>query len=367
MHIRGTLLVRTAFSFSPVTVSSCHRSTPPLSPVSKPLSPRRVFLVLGRASGPPEMSSCLEWQLNVKPGTLKEFECMVRRDFRGPGPYPAHCSPSPFLRAIRTPDAKHEQHTHSHPILWSWHTAISPIRDLHSPSGKVIAEVVGRLISHPNGRPAASNSTASHSNVPSLASSMSPVTPPSYEGDSVKIISSDGSNTMQIPGDNVSPPHHHVHARKSSSPIPAHTKTQIPTLHMLNPHATLMSATALQCYRSHPSSQPLHLFSGPIPGPAKKVDIASPAISYILSAPPLHVRVSREDAVKSGHNIIFRPWEMTKVKTQTSLPSTFPIPTGADLSQRRASAAENRFPFGSLVPLWSRQVGLTDMPSLTHC
>jgi hypothetical protein len=59
---------------------------------------------------------------------------------------------------------------------------------------------------------------------------MSPATPPNYEGDSAKIVSSTASNTMQMPGDNVSPPyHHHVHARKSSSPIPAHTKTsQIP-------------------------------------------------------------------------------------------------------------------------------------------
>ena len=30
---------------------------------------------------------------------------------------------------------------------------------------------------------------------------------------------------MQIFGDNVSPPYHNVHTRKSSSPIPAHTKT----------------------------------------------------------------------------------------------------------------------------------------------
>ena len=58
--------------------------------------------------------------------------------------------------------------------------------------------------------------------------SMSPVTLPNYEGDSAKIVSSAGSNTMQISGDSVSPPYHHVHVRKSSSPIPAHPETQIP-------------------------------------------------------------------------------------------------------------------------------------------
>jgi hypothetical protein len=66
---------------------------------------------------------------------------------------------------------------------------------------------------------------ASHSNVPSPAKSTSPVTPPNYEGDSAEIISSTGLNTMHISGDNISPPyHHHVHTRKSSSPIPAHSK-----------------------------------------------------------------------------------------------------------------------------------------------
>jgi len=66
-----------------------------------------------------------------------------------------------------------------------------------------------------------------HSNIPSSANSMSPVTPPNYEDNSAKIVSPTGSNTMQISGDNVSPPYHHVHARKSSSPIPTHTESQI--------------------------------------------------------------------------------------------------------------------------------------------
>ena len=69
---------------------------------------------------------------------------------------------------------------------------------------------------------------SSYSNIPSLANSMSLVTPPNYESDSTDIVSSAGSNTMQLSGDNISPPHHHVHARKSSSPIPAHMKTQTP-------------------------------------------------------------------------------------------------------------------------------------------
>lgn len=107
------------------------------------------------------------------------------------------------------------------------------------------------------------------------------------------------------------------------------------TLHMLNLCTTLTPATALQRYHNHPSSRSLHLFSEPVPGPTKKVDITSPIISKVLSsladqdqqsqssdvesmkddgilvrvAPPLHVRVSREDASKSGHiNNFMESW-----------------------------------------------------------
>lgn len=60
-------------------------------------------------------------------------------------------------------------------------------------------------------------------------------------------------------------------------------------------------------------------------------------------------------------DIALCPWEMTKVKIQTSPAGTFPVPMGAALAQMRATSAETRFPFGSLGPLWSRQVSLMDM------
>ena len=41
-----------------------------------------------------EMCSYLHWDLNIHPGVLKQFEQMVRRDFRGSGPYPTHTLPS---------------------------------------------------------------------------------------------------------------------------------------------------------------------------------------------------------------------------------------------------------------------------------
>lgn len=58
-------------------------------------------------------------------------------------------------------------------------------------------------------------------------------------------------------------------------------------------------------------------------------------------------------------DIALCPLEMTKVKIQTSPAGTFPVPTGAAIAEMRKLAVETRFPFGSLVPLWSRQIPYT--------
>lgn len=136
-------------------------------------------------------------------------------------------SASSFLGPVRPPETKYEQHPHCHPIIWSRCTSISSLRDFLSTPREVISKVVGRVVSTPTDVPQLPTPPSSHSNVPSPANSMSPVTPPNYEGDTAKIVSSTGSNTMHISSDNISPPYHHVHARKSSSPIPAYTKSQI--------------------------------------------------------------------------------------------------------------------------------------------
>jgi solute carrier family 25 phosphate transporter 3 len=57
-------------------------------------------------------------------------------------------------------------------------------------------------------------------------------------------------------------------------------------------------------------------------------------------------------------DIALCPLEMVKVKIQTSPPGTWPIQLGPAIAKMRASP-ETRFPFGSLVPLWSRQVPYT--------
>lgn len=58
-------------------------------------------------------------------------------------------------------------------------------------------------------------------------------------------------------------------------------------------------------------------------------------------------------------DIALCPLEMTKVKIQTSPTGSFPTKFGPALAQMRANAVETRFPFGSLVPLWSRQIPYT--------
>lgn len=56
-------------------------------------------------------------------------------------------------------------------------------------------------------------------------------------------------------------------------------------------------------------------------------------------------------------DIALCPLEMTKVKIQTSVPGTFPTAFFPAISAMKSSGTN--FPFGSLVPLWSRQIPYT--------
>merc|ERR1711977_565254 len=56
------------------------------------------------------------------------------------------------------------------------------------------------------------------------------------------------------------------------------------------------------------------------------------------------------------------PFEMTKVKMQVTLPGAegqVPKQLLPAMRYMSANAADTRFPFGSLVPLWGRQVPYT--------
>lgn len=62
-------------------------------------------------------------------------------------------------------------------------------------------------------------------------------------------------------------------------------------------------------------------------------------------------------------DIALCPLEMVKVKIQTSPTGTFPTAFGAAWTEMKRTKADTRFPFGSLVPLWSRQVNIVHQSS----
>jgi len=63
-------------------------------------------------------------------------------------------------------------------------------------------------------------------------------------------------------------------------------------------------------------------------------------------------------------DIALCPLEMVKVKIQTSPSGTFPTAFGAAWAEMRRTKVDTRFPFGSIVPLWSRQVCSTQTPKI---
>jgi len=58
-------------------------------------------------------------------------------------------------------------------------------------------------------------------------------------------------------------------------------------------------------------------------------------------------------------DIALCPMEMVKVKVQTSPAGTWPTSLAAATQAMIANKADTRFPFGSVIPLWSRQVPYT--------
>jgi len=58
-------------------------------------------------------------------------------------------------------------------------------------------------------------------------------------------------------------------------------------------------------------------------------------------------------------DIALCPMEMVKVKIQTSPSGTWPTRLSPAIGQMIAQRSETRYPFGSIVPLWSRQIPYT--------
>ena len=186
--------------------------------------------------------------------------------------------PIPTTTALPPPNASIATH-HCHVIVCSPRSALHQyrrMRKLKSPCQSGISLVQGP--EKPSRRPPVNpylvpvdscchpTSPPSRSNIPSPANSMPLVTPPNREGDSAKTVSPAVSNIVQMPGDDVSPPYHHVHTRKSSSSTPAHPRTHTSTD---TKHTSLSYSS-----RSFPPSSPPPLHSN-VPSPANSMSLVT--------------------------------------------------------------------------------------------
>ena len=153
------------------------------------------------------MCSYLKWQLNVEPSALKEFETIVWRDSRVR--YPAHYTlPAPSSGLFAHPKPSTSNIPTAIPSFGPGAPPSPPSTATPTPTDKPSRRSSVDSFPIPTDPPQPPIPPASHSNVPSLANSMSPSPLPNCEGDSAKTVSSAGSNTMQISGNNLSLPYH---------------------------------------------------------------------------------------------------------------------------------------------------------------
>ncbi|KAI0918996.1 hypothetical protein AcV5_002028 [Taiwanofungus camphoratus] len=166
-----------------------------------------------------EMCSYLEWQLNIEPSALKEFEQKVRRDFKGAGPYPTYVLPSPAPSPMpsTTPYTTGTATTPSFASHPSHPTSTSPPKPVPPPVPA--AHPSSAYLTPPTTPDTPGTPEASYSTSTSPASSASPPTPPGYVDHSARIVAS-GSIGTPISIDSVSasvPPAHKPPPPSSSS------------------------------------------------------------------------------------------------------------------------------------------------------
>ncbi|KAH7927453.1 hypothetical protein BV22DRAFT_1007019 [Leucogyrophana mollusca] len=134
-----------------------------------------------------EMCQYLEWELNVEPVTLKDFEEMVRKDFAGPGPYPTYILPStskttPPSTTIPFPPSS----TNPTPAPSYGQRYPSPPKPAYPPPPVTQSAYMTPPTTPDTPSPSYSAST-------SPASSASPPTPPGVEDLTAKIVSASSS------------------------------------------------------------------------------------------------------------------------------------------------------------------------------
>ncbi|KAI0653501.1 hypothetical protein C8Q70DRAFT_937610 [Cubamyces menziesii] len=163
-----------------------------------------------------EMCSYLEWQLNIDPEALKEFEAKVRRDFKGPGPYPTYVvsTPAPSPMPSTTPYTQTNGDAAPTPSFTKRPTqppSTSPPKPIpppvpvhagnpYGPAGHHAGHHAGGAVAPGSGASSAPNTPdtpeSSMSTSTSPASSAPPSTPIGYEDHNVRVV---GSGTVGAP------------------------------------------------------------------------------------------------------------------------------------------------------------------------
>ncbi|RPD57760.1 cyclin-like protein [Lentinus tigrinus ALCF2SS1-7] len=188
-----------------------------------------------------EMCSYLEWQLNIEPSALKEFEQKVRRDFKGLGPYPTYVLPSPAPSPMPSTTPYTAQATGTAPA--PSFAARSQQPPSTSPPKPIPPPVPVHAGAPPYSSSSAQPSSASSPSTPetpdtpessmststSPASSAPPSTPLGYEDNSVRVV---GSGTIGTP----------IHIDQASPTTAAHMPAPVPS-------ATSASAAAYAAQR----------------------------------------------------------------------------------------------------------------------
>jgi len=131
------------------------------------------------------MCSYLEWQLNVDPTTLRDFQARVQLDFAGPGPYPLMVLPQPAPAPFSHQSTGNNINSSTGSSIPAFASCVPLSKDapvIPSPS----------MRTYPSSPP--DTPEASHSASTSPAPSVSPQTPPDAHGQGfAKVVSADSS------------------------------------------------------------------------------------------------------------------------------------------------------------------------------
>ncbi|EJF57552.1 hypothetical protein DICSQDRAFT_173891 [Dichomitus squalens LYAD-421 SS1] len=135
-----------------------------------------------------EMCSYLEWQLNIEPNALKEFEAKVRRDFKGLGPFPTYVLPSPAPSPMPSTTPYNAQTGPAPTPSFAAHSQQPPSTSPQEPLPPPVPVRAGALSLSASSSPDIPELSMSTSTSP--ASSASPSTPLGYEENLVRVVSS---------------------------------------------------------------------------------------------------------------------------------------------------------------------------------